>query len=747
VVPNQTIFQRKEGEKVLMKIWYLTSEYPPDFGGGISMYIEQVASILSGKGHEVSVIVRDAHRYSMEFPKKNLRIIRFQHMLGDIYQHLGYWAALAYHYADETLDLIDKDGISPDVIEVQDYNAIGYYLLQRKYLGDPRLTNTKIIVHLHTPTFELARINQLPRYEFPTYWIGQMEKFCINSADAIVTQSQFLKNQIHPYVKNSDKEIQVISLPYNNPNATMRSTEQNYQTDLLYLGRNEYRKGVTHLIAGMEKLWLQGEPYTLTMLGGDTYFHPRATMLGEWLKKKYSRWIHEGKLIFKETVPPHQLNDEIQKAKAVVIPSLYENYPYNCIIAMNSGVPVIVSQSGGQAEMVGEHRKNGFIFDWDIENDFEQKLSEMFQMDASELEQIGNNGKERIQYLCNEETNYQTRLQFYRQVTNQQEKPPSYPVSKSIPEKTAASPQESDEKGLLSIVIPYYNLADYIMETLDSALQSTYKNYEVLIINDGSTDKEAIRVLNEIRELNNPRIRVIDIQNSGLANARNVGAMHAKGEFVAFLDADDLIKPEFYNKAIKLLNTYPNISFVYSWVEFFGARTGIWPTFNTEFPYFLGMNMLAAFVVVRRQDFIAYGMNRRIMAYGLEDYDGWVTMCENGCAGISIPEPMVLYRVRPESMSRQFNRDMLIYLLDQLSAYHPRLYKDYGLEIYNLLVANGPGYLWNNPTFSHPPVEYSTGHQVQENNNVKYELMRIANSKWGNRLIKVFLKLKLNKFF
>ncbi|OPA76079.1 hypothetical protein BVG16_17840 [Paenibacillus selenitireducens] len=731
-----------------MKIWYLTSEYPPDFGGGISMYIEQVAAMFARQKHEVTVIVRDPKGNAIEYPEKNLRVVRFQHMQGPQYQYLGYWAALAFEYAEETLDLIDRDEDSPDIIEVQDYNAIGYYLLQKKYLKDPRLENTKIVVHLHTPTFELARINQLPRYEFPTYWIGQMEKFCINAADAIVTQSEFLKSKIQPYAPH--KEINVIPLPYSIQDDPVWKAECSYGTDILYMGRSEFRKGVIQLIKGMEKLWLQGHHYTLTMLGGDTYFHPRGTMLGEWLKKKYARWVQEGKLVFKDTVPPQQLNNELKNARVAVIPSLYENYPYNCIIAMSTGTPVIVSRTGGQAEMVDVHGRSGYIFDWDQDDDFESKMLELLQKNNNELQELGEKGYERIRNLCNIDENYQKRSQLY-EITLQQKNSQKYPTSQSIPRKSEITQRINSEKDLLSIVIPYYNLADYLMETLESALNITYKSYEIVIINDGSSDLKAIELLNDIRKKNNTKIRIIDIENGGLANARNVGATHAKGEFLAFLDADDIIKPEFYGKAIDLLKTYNNISFVYSWVEFFGARTGIWPTFNTEFPYLLGMNQLTAFVVVRREDFINFGWNRSIMEYGLEDFEGWVTMCENGCSGISIPEPLVQYRVRPESMSRQFNRDMLIYLLDTLSLHHPKLYHEHGLEIYNLLVANGPGYLWNNPTFAHPPVEYHAGQQqvgeIQNDNVVKYELMRVANSRWGNRFIRAFFKLKLNRIF
>lgn len=728
-----------------MKIWYLTSEFPPDFGGGISMYVDQVANMLVNEGHEVTVFVRAVSGYSIEYPRKNLRIVRFQHMQGEVYQTLGYWAALSYQYCEEVLDIIDKDNSAPDIIEVQEYNAIGYYLLQKRYLKDERLSNTKIVVHLHTPTFELARINQSAKYEFPDYWIGQMEKYCINAADALVTQSEFLKSQIKPYVKNSN--ITVIPLPYSHTEMEVDQTSKEY--DLIYLGRSEYRKGVVNLLESMDKLWKSGADLKLKMLGGDTFFAPRNVMLGEWLQKKYSRWIEEGKLIFQKTVPPSELSKEISKSKAVVIPSLYENYPYNCIIAMHSKVPVIVSLSGGQAEMVGESGINGFIFDWKKENDFIEKCTELMNLSDEQREKIAENGYIRIQQLCNLKNNFEKRNEFYNKVLQLPERQ-EYPISLTIGEKQPIVRKIESEKGLLSIVIPYYNLGDYIEETLNSALATEYSKFEVVIINDGSTDKKSIEILEKLGEKDS-RIRIITIENGGLANARNVGAEHARGEYIAFLDADDLIDKTFYSKAIKLLEQYKNVSFVYSWVEFFGARTGIWPTFNTEFPYFMGMNMLTAFVVVRREEFINFGANKKVMEYGLEDYEGWLSMCAHGYSGISIPETLVKYRVRPESMSRQFNRSMIIYLINQLSEHHPDLYSKFGLEIYNLLVANGPGYLWNNPTFEHPPVEYSLNQAPAEsiaNDNItKYELMRIANSNLGRKLINMAFKLKINKIF
>ncbi|WP_238916670.1 glycosyltransferase [Clostridium sp. YIM B02555] len=732
-----------------MKIWYLTSEFPPDFGGGITMYIENAANMFSEAGHEVTVLVRDSNGSSIKQTKDNLRVVRFLHMEGEYYSYLGYWAALSYQYAEEVLKLIDKDGSSPDIIEVQDYNALGYYLMQKKYEKDERLKNVKIVVHLHTPTFELSRINQLARYKFPIYWLGQMEKFCIKAADAIVTQSEFLKSHIQPFAVEQD--IKVIPLPYkfNNIYAKPKAIE-NEDNNLLYMGRLEYRKGILQLLKAADNLWNEGLDFKLTLLGGDTFFSPKQKMMGDIIREKYKKRIEENKIIFKEPVPPAQLNAEISKFKSVIIPSLYENYPYNCLISMSQAKPVIVSKSGGQSEMVGESDKNGFIFDWDIEGSCEDTIRKVLKMENEELQQIGLNGYDRIKKLCDISENIKIRTEFFDNILNsKKENERMYPVSDSIPPRVDEKINESGQKGLLSIIIPYYNLGEYLPETLENALSIDYDNYEIIIVNDGTNDENSIKVLDEIRVRSNPKIRIVDIQNGGLANARNVGAKEAKGEFIAFLDADDLISSDFYGKAIKMLNSYDNISFVYSWVRYFGGTRGVWPTFNTEFPYFLGMNMLTAFVVVRKVDFIKYGSNRKEMEYGMEDYEGWVSMCENGCSGVSIPETLVQYRVRAESMSRQFNRDMVIYLLDKLSSSHPKLFEKHGLEIYNLIIANGPGYLWNNPTFEYPIVGHLVSENVSEdnveNNKQKYELLRIVESKMGSKLIKMMFKLKLNR--
>lgn len=725
-----------------MKIWFLTSEFPPEFGGGVGMYVDQASKMFARGNHQVTVFVRDGEKDKVEEPEKGLRYVRFLHCKGEIYQTLGYWAALSYQYAEVIMQYLQTEE-KPDIIEVQEYGAIGYYLLLYKLLGKKILEEIPIVVHLHTPVFELTKINQSPQYQFPNYWIGQMEKFCLKAADSLICPSHFLKEQLKE--KAGENEIHVMPLPYQVEEIENYPKRQPENNTIVYGGRTEFRKGIYQSLRIFEELWLEGYQVKLKIFGGDTNFHPKNAMLGTLIKEKYSRWIKQGLLELHASIPPKELDKEFLKAKAVIVPSIYENFPYSCVTAMWLGTPMLVSRQGGQAEMVEENGVNGLIFDWE-KKDLKEKLITLLSMDEKETEQLGENGKNRIFQLCNIEENRRNRERYYQNVIKHYQPKKQFPFLNSEIERKPLIKKEKVTEGLLSIIIPYYNLGDYIMETIESANKISYKNAEIIIINDGTTQEASIKKLEEIKKIY-PKVEIISIKNGGLANARNVGAFHARGEFITFLDADDLIDFSFYEKAIHILQKFSNVSFVYSWVQYFENGTGIWPTFSTEFPYLLCANMLSAFCVVRKNDFLNYGQNRRIMEYGMEDYDGWIGLCENGYFGVSIPEPLVQYRVRNNSMSRQFNINMRTYLNEQITKAHSSIYQKYGEEIFHLLLQNGPSYRWNNPTFAlttEQVNEVKISGDVQAN---KAELLRIANSKWGARIIRWMIKLKINRLF
>ncbi len=126
----------------------------------------------------------------------------------------------------------------------------------------------------------------------------------------------------------------------------------------------------------------------------------------------------------------------------------------------------------------------------------------------------------------------------------------------------------------VTVIIPVYNAEKYVAETVQSVLSQTYQNFEILIIDDGSPDKS----IEICQQFNDSRITIIRQANRGLPGARNTGIRHATGDYLAFLDADDIWLPEKLEKHVKHLNNSPTvgISFCYSaFINEQGNSTGL----------------------------------------------------------------------------------------------------------------------------------------------------------------------------
>lgn len=107
---------------------------------------------------------------------------------------------------------------------------------------------------------------------------------------------------------------------------------------------------------------------------------------------------------------------------------------------------------------------------------------------------------------------------------------------------------------MISVVIPLYNKKELIANTVQSVLKQTFTDFEIVIVDDGSTDGS----MNEVMAIHDPRIRLIRQENSGVAAARNRGISESRGEFVAFIDADDRWSPDYLSTQMSLIQTYPD---------------------------------------------------------------------------------------------------------------------------------------------------------------------------------------------
>ena len=712
-----------------MRIWILSTEIISEVAGGIARYIDNFIRLLGKSGNEVVLISRSSRAIDRDlYPGVRLigvdpdsssldqGVQSSQHsQLTETPNHvLDRNSAFSFQMAATAIELATYLPL-PDIIESQEYSALPYFLIQRRLTERTALSGVPLLLHLHNSLFNLAFANQEPRYRFPQYWTGQMEKFCIYAADAILSPSHYLSRSIKTQL-GIQSAIKVIPYPMADT-ALPATTTQPTRRHIVYVGRLQLIKGVLPMLDGCDRLWRQGRNFELSLVGGDTFHWSKGTSVGAIIRHKYRHWIESGCLKLMGEVPHGETMRLMREAWAVVVPSLVENFPNTCIEAMAAGQVVLASTSGGQSEMVGTDNLSGFLFGWNQKGSFEEKLGRVLDLGNDERVRIGARASHRIRALCNPEDILKQRLSHYRKVIRTFKPKNDFPLMPLYPSGYEAatgvnsprfiksenqSQQQGSRSGMLSVIIPYYNLGRYLSQTIDSIISANYSPMEIIVVNDGSTDAESLDALNHWRNKGVENLHIIDRPNKGLSSTRNYGVECAIGEFVAFVDADDQVEANFFSRAIDVLQRYANVGFVYSWLRYFDNSEGLWPTWNSQFPYLLGHNLCSALVVVRRSAFLKDGRNNAEMAYSLEDHESWIAMTAAGWAGVSLPEPLARYRVRPDSMFHSSNEQQQLYLYDLMTCLHPDLFRAWGSELFNLQNANGPGFLWKHP--SHPSV-------------------------------------------
>lgn len=223
----------------------------------------------------------------------------------------------------------------------------------------------------------------------------------------------------------------------------------------------------------------------------------------------------------------------------------------------------------------------------------------------------------------------------------------------------------------ISVIIPCYNLSKFIDETLDSVLNQTFQNYEIVVVNDGSTEEETI---NKLYSLNHSKITVLHTSNQGLASARNTGIKQAQGKYILPLDADDKIASTYLEKARKILESDENIGIVYCLAAFFDKETIKWDLPEFSLAEMILNNVIFCSAFFRKSDWETVGGYKQIMKYGWEDYEFWFSIIELKRKVFRIPEYLFFYRQRLDSMANVMSREHLLYSHQEIANNHPHLF-------------------------------------------------------------------------
>ena len=210
----------------------------------------------------------------------------------------------------------------------------------------------------------------------------------------------------------------------------------------------------------------------------------------------------------------------------------------------------------------------------------------------------------------------------------------------------------------ISVIIPVFNGEATIRETIDSIVNQTFRDIEIIIINDGSTDA----TLETIKEISDSRIKIFSYSNAGLSASRNRGISQATGEYISFIDADDLWTPDKLELQWQALQQNPQAAVAYSWTDYIDEsskflKSGRRIKVNGD-----------AFSKLLVTNFLENGSNQLIRKTALEkvggfdeslnaseDFDMWLRLATN-YQFICVEKPQILYRTSTTSMSTNLKR-------------------------------------------------------------------------------------------
>ena len=233
-------------------------------------------------------------------------------------------------------------------------------------------------------------------------------------------------------------------------------------------------------------------------------------------------------------------------------------------------------------------------------------------------------------------------------------------------------------KSTVSVVIPCYNLGEYLAEAVASAQAQRYPPIEVIIVDDGSNDAQTIALLPSFE--GQAGVTVCYKANGGASSARNYGIQRAQGDYILCLDADDVLDPAFLAETVAQLDAQSVVGVVSTYVESFGHQETIWRPQEYAPHKLLWENQICGGSLFRKICWEQAGGYKPIR--GWEDWELWVTIIEeHGWQWAVVPKPLYRYRRRPGSLS-DVHGQQRTEILRQMLDLHAGLYQQHFGEIF-----------------------------------------------------------------
>lgn len=565
---------------------------------------------------------------------------------GDVYER-------AYLLQQRLARFTAETGI--ELLEVADVEGQAYFFLLSR-CWHPHPTQVPIVARLESDSLAQWAADGLPHHSLSRYMVGEMERATLRMADSWLSPSMERAQARHRLVGGATPTPIVAPFPVGTVTNLVT-----HQPEIVFLGELRRSNGVEELAGALAAVLPEHPEWQARLVGNDWFDPLRATSMRGWLEARLG--AAAARVRFEPLPHDADVVTTLPGASICVAPTLNDRTDYRTLAAMAAGTLVVTTELTAAAALVrsgvpGETCRPGSI------ESLANALRRVMALSRDERAAKGRQAHDAVASLSSPD-------RFVGRVADAYGRLRSSPRRAALPGRGARSRTAATAAvRTCGVVIPCRNMGGTLDETLQSVFASTRVPDRVIVADFGSTD-DSLEVIARWTD----RVTLVEAGCDTVEEARNIGAAAAGTNTIAFLDADDLVSPDFFARAMTVFSRCQDAGFVTAWVRGFGAGDFRYCPPTPHLPLQLVRNLAVNFALFRSDAFAASGGFKRAMRFGFEDWELWLTILEAGWPGLTIPECLFHYRWRQHSRMRSMPGAAREAMLERLVRLHPRVYR------------------------------------------------------------------------
>jgi glycosyltransferase involved in cell wall biosynthesis len=522
-----------------------------------------------------------------------------------------------------------------DVIEAPEFEAPAYFLQLRRALGMGPARQPPIVIHLHSPTELISRYNDWPSGLPDVLTAERLEAYSVGAADAWICPSAYLARQAEQMYGLEAGSIDVIRYPVGEWPPVERSRQVWERGSICYAGRLERRKGILEWIDAAVAVAAERDDLRFELVGANILGSTEE--VGDDLLRRRIPAAVRDRFAMHGAVPRSMLPAILAGARIAVVPSRWENFPYVCLEAMLAGLPVLVTRSGGMAEIVEDERTGWIARSADAE-ELASTLRRALAASPERLAEMGAEAARTVRRVCAADEIVARHLELASRVRDlgavRSSRVPQ-PGPGLANRRSSTTGRARPEAKRLGVVVAAGSNED-VSGTLASLFAQTSSAAAVAVVRP-PFDLEASK-----REDNGALHVTSDRSDRASMINRGVAALEATGIQPLgwiFLDPRDRLAPNCLERCESVLHRCEEVGLVSSWVCLGGRRA---PTLEAlpcpSFPYQWLENQASGASAVRAEAWEDARGLRPPLSAGYEMWDLANAVLAAGWKAVTVPE-------------------------------------------------------------------------------------------------------------